>query len=91
MDAAAHDPDLTDSASPDDVPPDDSDAVAARRLADGLRDAFARLAQSPLTPDEKARWQQRLLAVTNSAKRDTSRSLASLARFNDDWNREFPS
>ena len=62
-----------------------------QRLSEGLKEAFARVAQSQLAPDEKGRWQQRLIAVTNSAKRDQGRALASLARFNEDWHREFPS
>ncbi len=61
------------------------DAVAAAALSDALRDAFARVAAAPLVPDEKRRWQERLLAITTTAKRDTPRAAKQLARVRADW------
>lgn len=60
-------------------------------LAEGLRQAFVQLTHAPLTDSAKASWHRRLIAITNSAKRDETRARASLRRFLDDWNREFPS
>lgn len=54
-------------------------------VSDGLRDAFAGVASADLPAEAKARWQQRLIAITNMAKRDTARAAAQLERFNRDW------
>jgi hypothetical protein len=57
----------------------------ASRLAEALREGFARLAAAQLEPAERGRWQQRLIAITNAAKRDLPRALAQLERFERDW------
>lgn len=54
-------------------------------LAEALRRAFVRLAAADLPAQDKARWHQRLVAITNTAKRDTGRTAAKLARFDADW------
>ena len=59
-------------------------------VSTALRDAFATVAQSDLPVQDKGRWQQRLLAVTNMAKRDTARAREQLERFNADWQTENP-
>jgi hypothetical protein len=64
------------------------DEERSARLSAGLKEAFTRLAAAPLDPDERARWQRRLIAVTNAAKRDLTRAEESLARFDHDWNAE---
>ena len=61
------------------------DAVAFMRVSDGLRDAFAQLGQAKLRADEAARWQRRLIAITNVAKRDLPGALEQLERFQADW------
>lgn len=67
------------------------EAQQGQELSDGLRDAFAAVARSPLLPDEKGRWQHRLIAITNSSKRDVTRARASLERFQRDWRDAQPS
>lgn len=61
------------------------DAVAFLRVSDGLREAFAQVSAAKLRPDEASRWQRRLLAITNVAKRDLARALEQLERFEADW------
>lgn len=58
---------------------------SATDVAAALQRAFADLAAADLPPDEKGRWHQRLIAVTNAAKRDVARSQASLGRYEHDW------
>ena len=57
-------------------------------VSGALRDAFAALGQADLPNDDKARWHQRLIAITNMAKRDTTRAREQLARFEADWESE---
>jgi hypothetical protein len=38
-----------------------------------------------MTPEERGRWQRRLLAVTTMAKHDLGRAERQLTRFRDDW------
>ena len=61
------------------------DAVAFMRMSEGLREAFAQLGEAKLRPDEAGRWQRRLLAITNVAKRDLPGALEQLERFQADW------
>jgi hypothetical protein len=61
------------------------DDVAATVAAD-LKDAFAAVIAAPIDADEKGRWHQRLLAVTNMSKHDVARAHEQLIRFNDAWN-----
>ena len=53
-----------------------------------LRDAFAMVGQADLPDDDKGRWHQRLIAITNMAKRDTARARQQLERFEADWRAE---
>ena len=62
--------------------PDDVAAQVAARL----KDAFAAVMAAPLDADEKGRWHQRLLAVTNMSKHDVARAREQLDRFDDAWN-----
>lgn len=71
-----------------DRPAGADDPEQAERLSAALRDTFAMLAAAPLPPEDKGRWQQRLIAITNSAKRDLQRADASLRRFLAEWERE---
>lgn len=61
------------------------DAGAFLRLSEGLRTAFAEVIGAKLNPDEGARWQRRLIAVTTVAKRDLEDALQMLERFQRDW------
>ena len=61
------------------------DDVAAQ-VAAQLKDAFATVIAAPIDADEKGRWQQRLLAVTNMSKHDVARAREQLSRFDDAWN-----
>lgn len=61
------------------------DAVAFLKVSDGLRDAFALLGEAKLRPDESTRWQRRLIAISNVAKRDLTGALEQLERFQHDW------
>ena len=58
---------------------------AAAAVSDGLRDAFASIAAADIPADEKGRWQHRLIAITNMAKRDVSRASQQLERWTRDW------
>lgn len=57
----------------------------ATRLADGLKDAFAALAAADVAVEDKARWQQRLLAITNASKHGVVRALERLEAYWRDW------
>ena len=57
----------------------------AAGVSDGLRDAFAAVAAADLSAPEKGRWQHRLLAITNMAKRDVPRAAQQLQRWTRDW------
>ena len=61
------------------------DAVAFLRVSEGLRDAFSLVAAAKLRPDEAGRWQRRLIAITNVAKRDLAGAWEQLERFQADW------
>lgn len=52
-------------------------------VSERLRRAFAALAQLP--PDERPRWHRRLIAVTNTTKRDLAGAVAQLDRYDRDW------
>ena len=68
---------------------DQSDSTAndvATHVAHTLKEAFAAVASAPLPPDERARWQQRLLAITNMTKHDVARAHDQLRRFQREWN-----
>lgn len=64
------------------------DAARFLAVSDGLKQAFARLAGADLPVDAKGRWQRRLIAITNAAKRDLPRAQEQLVRFDQDWRRE---
>ena len=62
------------------------DDVAASRVAEQLKSAFAAVASSELPPEEKGRWHRRLLAVTNMTKHDVARAAEQMHRVIDEWN-----
>lgn len=73
------------AANGDSSPAGQVDAVAFLRVSDGLREAFAQVGAAKLRADEAGRWQRRLIAITNVAKRDLAGALEQLERFEADW------
>lgn len=70
---------------------DEADAVASDAVAAWLRAAFARVGGAPgLTPEERGRWQKRLLTITNAAKRDLPRAAEQTRHFDRDWDAHAP-
>jgi hypothetical protein len=64
-------------------PRDDSDLMAS--LSERLRDAHRRVAQLPVSDDEKARAARRLLAISDAAKHDIPRASSRLDALLADW------
>lgn len=55
-------------------------------VSEWLREAFARVGtEGELSPEERRRWQQRLVAITNTTKRDLVRAREQTRRFDHDW------
>ncbi len=65
-------------------PADDQAEVGER-----LKRAFAALAELPA--DERPRWHRRLIAVTNTTKRDLAGAVEQLDRYDRDWAGRTPS
>lgn len=61
------------------------DAEAFLRVSEGLRAAFTEVTAAKLTAAEMTRWQHRLIAITNVAKRDLPGALEQLERFQSAW------
>ena len=55
----------------------------AEELGNDLRDAFGALGTASVTPEQRATFQRRLLAITTASKRDVQRARKQLTRF---WN-----
>ena len=68
----------------DDV--DNSSSDVAQRVAAVLKEAFVAVATSSLPVQDKGRWQQRLIAITNMTKHDVARASEQLDRFLREWN-----
>ena len=68
----------------------DADTNSSRESADhvaaALKAAFTALGDADIAAEEKARWHQRLLAVTNMSKRDVVRAREQLDHFDEEWN-----
>lgn len=56
-------------------------------LSRGLRAALTRIAAADLSSGQRARWQHRLAAITDAARRDVATAADQLARFEADWTR----
>jgi len=56
-------------------------------LSRGLREALAAVAAAELPAGQRARWQHRLAAITDVARRDVGTAADELARFERDWTR----
>jgi len=52
-------------------------------VGERLRRAFAALTELP--PSARPRWHQRLIAVTNTTKRDLTGAVEQLDRYDRDW------
>lgn len=57
------------------------DAKRLLSLAQRLRETHERVEHARVSPDQKARWQRRLIAITDAAKRDLERADDQLTRF----------
>lgn len=64
------------------------DAVRFVALSEGLRAAYSRVQEAPLTAGKRARWQQRLANITDTARLDLEDAHAQLERYDEDWRRE---
>lgn len=61
------------------------DAARFLRVSEGLRAAFAEVNEAGLDDAVRERWQRRLIAITNVAKRDLGRAEEQLSRFFEDF------
>lgn len=52
-------------------------------VGERLKRAFAALSELP--PDDRPRWHKRLIAVTNTTKRDLAGAVEQLDRYDRDW------
>lgn len=55
-------------------------------VGEWLRTTFADVAAAAISPPEKARWQKRLIAITNTSKHDLRRAEEQAKRFVEEWN-----
>ncbi len=63
---------------------EDADLYVA--VSEWLREAFLRVGTAEgLPPEERRRWQQRLVAITNTTKRDLARAREQTRHFDRDW------
>ena len=67
-----------------------TDADVATRVSEELKRMFAEVAGSQIDAADKARWQQRLIAITNAAKHDVARADEQLTRARNEWNVFYP-
>ena len=54
-------------------------------LAEELKQAFAALGPADIPPEDKQRWQQRLIAITNSSKHDVDTAAGRMQRYWQEW------
>lgn len=58
---------------------------SGEQLAEALKVAFAAFGQADIAPEDRPRWHQRLIAITNSSKHDVGTASARLEKFWADW------
>ncbi len=66
------------------------DADRFMRVSEGLKQALADLGRAQLTDSQRARWQRRLLAITNAAKEDLAAAERRLEAYQADFSRQVP-
>lgn len=69
---------------------DDHGLVDADRflmLADRLRELHARIEDAKVSSEQRARWQRRIISITNAAKTDLARADDQLVRFTAELDR----
>ena len=54
-------------------------------LAEELKQAFAVLGPADIPVEDKQRWQQRLIAITNSSKHDVATAAGRMERYWQEW------
>lgn len=64
---------------------DDDAQQRLERVSDQLRVGFAALAGPDIDQDEKPAWHRRLIAITNSSKRDLATAEKRLQTYWADW------
>ncbi len=65
-----------------------ADQVRFQHVSDELKLGFQALGGPALADEDKPRWHQRLIAITNSAKHDLATAETRLQRFWADWETE---
>lgn len=63
------------------------DADRFLTVAEQLRELHARVEEAKVSSEQKARWQRRIIAITNAAKTDLSRADDQLVRFTAELDR----
>ena len=61
-------------------------SAADSELSQQLKSMFAEVVAADIPPADKGRWHQRLIAITNTAKRDLARADEQMNRFVEEWN-----
>ncbi|HEX2029022.1 MAG TPA: hypothetical protein VHF25_13585 [Nitriliruptorales bacterium] len=64
------------------------DAERFLALTDGLRELHERVESARVSAEQKARWQRRIVAITNAAKEDLDRADEQLRRFSGELDRQ---
>lgn len=64
------------------------DADRFLTLADQLRELHARIEDAKVSSEQRARWQRRIISITNAAKTDLSRADDQLVRFTAELDRQ---
>lgn len=62
-----------------------TDADRAERVGEGLKLAFQAMGSADIPDEDRPRWHQRLIAITNSSKHDLATAEARLERYWADW------
>lgn len=60
-------------------------ATAEAKLSEDLKGAFAVMGHPGLADEDRAKWHQRLIAITNSSKHDVATAAKRLEKFWADW------
>lgn len=64
----------------------DAGSDVAAHVSAELKTLFAEIARADIDGAAKARWQKRLIAITNASKHDVARAAEQLARCRSEWN-----
>ena len=70
------------------TPTGPEDGARAERLAESIKVAFAAFGQAEMPAEDRPRWHQRLIAITNSSKHDIATAEGRLEKYWSDWEAE---